>query len=404
MNNFYKTNFFKYYLLKSVNIGLLIITVVLIISISVLAFVSSIFCIKNEQAIQDFQVIYKKGNPLIEQKLLTNQEICYKENYRFQLKCPKDLKFDKDINWQNFCRMNSFTLKDKIKDKSIFCIRVTDRGYKCFLPIVNDVRLIADFKQEFTEVLKPVKKRVYFDRIEIESLPKQVKCWVKNSLKLDMTRFANSMELNKKQYLFIASGSEFYNVKIVDVFILENKEVIARAKFTKLLPEESESQLFNNPYDLVYIKATGLPVRFVATGDGIYIPITFITGIDYLPNIVAQSQGIKVFTPISNETIARKFSVSGVARIFEATLLYKLFDTEYNKLLDDFVTIGQLSSNFTREPVISNSAINWSYFKFDIMVPETVVSGKNLILKLYTIDPKNGNEINLVVIFLNYNC
>jgi hypothetical protein len=79
-------------------IGLLIIIVVLIISISVLVFASSIIYIKNEQEIQDFQIIYQKENTLISQNLLTNQEICYKGNYRFQLKRPKYLKFDKNIN------------------------------------------------------------------------------------------------------------------------------------------------------------------------------------------------------------------------------------------------------------------------------------------------------------------
>ena len=74
------------------------IIVVLIISISVLAFASSIIYIKNEQEIQDFQIIYQKENPLIDQNLLTNQEFCYKENYRFQLKYLKYLKFNKNIN------------------------------------------------------------------------------------------------------------------------------------------------------------------------------------------------------------------------------------------------------------------------------------------------------------------
>jgi hypothetical protein len=347
MGKFLIKKYYEYVLLKIIIVVLIIIIANLIMSISNITFSSSVFCIKNNQVIQNSQ----NGTHVIKKNFLNNWETYYYENYRCQLKYHKDLIFNKN-----------------------------------------------------TEVLKPAKKQVYFNRIEIESLPKQLKCWVENSLKLDMTRFANSMELNKEQYIFIASGSEFYNVKIIDIFILENKEVVAMAIFNKLLPEESESLLCNNPYDFVYTKATGLPVRFVATGDDVHIPITCITGIDYLPNIVAQSQGIKVFTPIPNETICNKCSVSGVARIFEATLLYQLFDLEYNKLLDSFVTIGQLSSNFTREKVIPNSAINWRYFKFDIRIPEAVVPGKKLILKLYTIDPKNGNEINLVVIFLNYNC
>lgn len=128
-----------------------------------------------------------------------------------------------------------------------------------------------------------------------------------------------------------------------------------------------------------------------------------LTGTDYPSTIVAESQGIKVFAPAPEEVVGRKFTVSGVANVFEATFLYRLLDAKRNKLIDGFETAGDLSPAFTRTTVVTtNWASAWRYFTFDLTVPETVVAGADLILELYWESPKDGAEVDLIVMPLKF--
>lgn len=405
--------------------------------------------------------VYQVFTPVSEIPVTTDPTVNWKtyknSDHGYSVRYPRDLELEEGFDRQNFLQMTSLGLRDKERGDRVFYVRATDIGWKLFMPIIYHARLIKDSEKkvliddvegtqfkiedlpktkyilvernnvlyefigegdlfdqvlatfEFIEVIKPKQRQVSFTRPTVEALPQQVRDWVKNSLKLDMTRFANVMELEGKQYLFIASGVrssvDSHLVEITDVVIVEQEEIVVKANFSKLSPDQSTIQMPDNPYDLVYIEATGLQARFVPIGDDEYISITSITGIDHLPAVVAQSRGIKVFTPTPNEVVDRNFSVSGVANVFEATVLYRLLDAKQDKLVDGFAAATALASNFTREPVIPSDAtigLGWGYFTFDLIVPETVVAGTDLILQLYTTDAKNSHETNLVIIPLKF--
>ncbi len=174
--------------------------------------------------------------------------------------------------------------------------------------------------------------------------------------------------------------------------------MVVKVKFIKPSPAQ---QIPDNLYDLVHIEATGLQARFVPIADE-DIFITSLTGVHYLPDIVAQSRTIKVFAPAPSEVVGRRISVSGAANTFEAEFLRRLLDTNQNMLIGDFGTVAQLAPGFTRESVIPHSAMPWRYFAFDFMVPEFVAAGDDLILELYEISAMDGTKINLVVIPLKF--
>ncbi|MBS3975818.1 MAG: hypothetical protein KGZ75_03685 [Syntrophomonadaceae bacterium] len=215
--------------------------------------------------------------------------------------------------------------------------------------------------------------------------PEEVRSWVQNSLKFDISDFANAKEFDGKQYLFVRSGiggrdgpKPFERlVQIIDVLVLA-EEVVAKVSFIK--PSPAQKITPNDLYDVVYIKATGLPVKFVPIADE-EIFIKSLANIHYLPDIVAHSRSIKVFAPAPNEVVGRKFSVSGVDNTKE--LSYWLLDANKNALLSG-LTMGVQAPGFTRNPVIIEEHLlgprYWTYFSFDIKVPENIVDGADLIL------------------------
>ena len=214
--------------------------------------------------------------------------------------------------------------------------------------------------------------------------PGEVKNWVENSLKFNMGHFANAKEFGGKQYLFVRSGTRFgfeRLVQIIDVLVME-EEVVVKASFIK--PSPAQQITPDDLYDTVYIKATGLPVRFVPIAEEEII-ISSIAYIHYLPDIVAHSHSIKLFAPAPNELVGRKFSLSGVYRTKE--LNYWLLDANQNVLVSG-LTMGTQASGFTRHPVVIEEHLigpgYWLYFTIDIEVPENVADGADLILGVGT--------------------
>ena len=232
------------------------------------------------------------------------------------------------------------------------------------------------------------------------TIPQEVENWIENSLKFDVPYFVNSKEYEGKQYLFIRSGAE-RSIQTKEVLVME-EEVAVKVSFTK--PSLDQPIALNDLYDVIYIKATGLPVRFVPIADE-EIFFNSLAGIHYLPNIVAQSCSIKVFTPAPDDMVGRNFSVSGVASVFEATVNYRLVDSSQNTLDSGFITAGHLAYGFTRDPVIRNDWLgvaDWRYFIFSLKLIENLAEDENLTLELFWISPKDGTQTALVVIPLKF--
>jgi len=252
-------------------------------------------------------------------------------------------------------------------------------------------------------------RKVNFWPVELHAAgatPEEVRNWVKNSLKFDMTDFVNAKEFDGKQYLFVRSGiggrdgpKPFERlVQIVDVLVMA-EEVVVRARFTK--PASAEQLSPDALYDAVYIKATGLPVRFVPiTNADEEIFIKSIVGIHYLPDIVAQSRSIKLFAPAPGEAVGRRITVSGVANTFEATINYGLGEVNRNSLDGGSLMVGHTAPGFTRNPVLTEEhlvgATFWLYFTFEIEVPTHVPDGSDLVLAVYANSPLEGDKPDFV--------
>jgi len=241
-------------------------------------------------------------------------------------------------------------------------------------------------------------RRISYVRPAVETLPEQIKRWLDLCLQFATYRFANALEFEGRQYLFISGGRDVlggqYGVKITDVAILDQAELVVRAEFRRL----SEGKECERIFDLVYVKSTGLQARFVASGDEPYIAIETLHGINYLREIVVQSPAIKVFTPAPGKVVGRRFAVEGVARIFEATLFYRVFNRNRCILLCGIVTVNQLASDFVRDSVLPSSALTWNYFSFEIVIPNDADSEQELTMELYSLDEKYGYERDKVVI------
>jgi len=231
------------------------------------------------------------------------------------------------------------------------------------------------------------------------TIPQEVENWIENSLKFDIAMFVNAKEYAGRQYLFARSSDyEPFKrlVRIEDVLIME-EEVAVKVSFTK--PSLDQPTVLDDLYDVVYITATGLPVRFVPIADE-DVFIRSIVGIHYLPDIVAQSRLIKVFTPAPNTVVGRKFSVSGVD--FKNELHFKLLDAN-NYVVYSGITTGTYAPGFTRDPVIVEEHLRgasyWWYFTFEVEIPENVQDGEYLTLKFlsYLGEGDEIKEDNIVI-------
>jgi len=241
--------------------------------------------------------------------------------------------------------------------------------------------ILATF--EFIDVVLPKKTAAPFVRPENDQLLPEVKNWLENSLKFELGHFANAKEHSGKQYLFVRSGTMFGFERLAEisaVTVVEQEEVVVEVRFTK--PSLNQQITGDLLYDLAYIEATGLPVRFIPSPDDGHTFITTLDGIHYLPDIVADSRDIKVFTPSPYEAVGRKFRVTGAYKTFEYEFHHRLFDAAQKVLASGYGIKAKSAPGFTRAPVVP-CLMPWKHFTFDVVVPETVEAGENLTLLLF---------------------
>jgi len=213
-------------------------------------------------------------------------------------------------------------------------------------------------------------------------LPSEIEEWVEYSSKMWL---AQDREYNDSLYLLVTYGEKptsGYDVEITQV-VEKDDEIVVNVNFTEPAEDEPVLQVLTYPYDVKEIAATDKPVRFVAEGAEEYVPT--ITGVDYLKPIVAQSDGIKVFSPAPDSGVSDGFTVEGVANVFEGTVLYSLLDSQGEEL-DSGITTGSMG--------------DWGYIEPEITVPQEIETGEELLLQLYTESAKDGSIINLVEIDL----
>ncbi len=211
-----------------------------------------------------------------------------------------------------------------------------------------------------------------------EMLPVQIKEWVDYSREI---MCAQAREFEDSLYLLVTYGEQptgGYHVEITDVTEGEDQLEVT-VEFTE--PEEGEpvTQAITYPYDMKEIEPTDLPVKFIAEGDMSVVPT--LSGLDWLPPMVAGEDDIRVFSPAPGDEVAREFTVEAIELVFEGTVHYRLLDDEGQEL-DSGMTGGH--------------AYDWGYFELDFSVPDEVEYGEEISAQLYSESPVDGSIINLV--------
>ena len=216
--------------------------------------------------------------------------------------------------------------------------------------------------------------------IEPETLPEEIEEWIdySSTLWLGQTR-----TLEDNTYILVTYGEKptgGYHVEIQDVMEYE-EEIRVTVAFTEPAEDEIVTQALTYPDDLYVMEATDKPVTFAATGAESYVPE--LIGLDELPPIVAESDGIKIFSPAPETTVPATFTIEGISNVFEGTVQLRVLDADGEELLSDFTT-GAMG--------------DWGYFNPFLTLPDTVQPGDALTLELYTTSAKDGSIQDLIEI------
>ncbi|NLN06205.1 MAG: protease complex subunit PrcB family protein [Firmicutes bacterium] len=206
--------------------------------------------------------------------------------------------------------------------------------------------------------------------------------WTENSKGMFL---AQSRELDGKQYFLVTYGakeSNGYEVEITGAEVLEDRvrvQVMFHEPADDMIVQETETY----PYVLDSIDATGLPVEFVAEGAETYVPQ--LLDLDYLRPIAAGSAGIKVFYPAPGDLVERRFSVEGVANVFEGNFLYQLTDSKNRVIVSGYSTAAMG---------------DWKRFLLHCDIDSNLQIERDLQLMLYTESAVDGSVQDKLVIDL----
>src|SRR5690606_32426351 len=137
-------------------------------------------------------------------------------------------------------------------------------------------------------------------------------------------------------------------------------------------PDDSVPQVLTYPQDIVSVANLDLPMEFKATGNPEYIPT--LVGIGELPPILAQSPGIKVFSPAPGSSVPRSFSIEGVANVFEGHFAYLLRDADGTPGPEQSAMAGMG---------------DWYYFRLEAEAPANL--SREFTLELFTYSAKDGS-------------
>ncbi|MCL6451448.1 MAG: protease complex subunit PrcB family protein [Acetobacteraceae bacterium] len=218
------------------------------------------------------------------------------------------------------------------------------------------------------------------ERPSLSQVPDEVRTWVQASLSVYAGQTKNSGE---KTYILVTFGTKptgGYAVEILKVD-READRLMARVRFTEPTPGQPVIQVLTNPYDLVAIPRTELPVDFV-NADYPDRYIMRVLNTEMRP-IVADSTWIKLFAPAPATEVAEVVSFEGVASVFEGTVNYRLRDSKLEVRSEGFTTACMG---------------DWGYFSAQVELPPGLQAGSTVYLELYTISAKDGSEQDQVIV------
>lgn len=216
-----------------------------------------------------------------------------------------------------------------------------------------------------------------FVRISYDKLPQEIKAWVDNSREIYL---AQEKVFGSKRYILVTYGTKPTGGYAVEIASVETSaaKISVEVKFTQPSRDQYVSQALTQPYDIVYIEPSDLPLEFFPLGDEFHIMT--LHGIDELLPIVASSPDIKIFSPQPGQTTGEGVKVSGVASVPEGLFFMRLEDEEGRSRLEAAITMGSMG--------------DWNYFEAPFSVPDPIPYGSNYTL-IITENAKDGNDIKI---------
>lgn len=220
-----------------------------------------------------------------------------------------------------------------------------------------------------------------FVRVSYDQLPQEIKSWVDNSREMNL---AQEKVFGNKRYILVTYGIKPTGGYAVEITNVEKSaaKISVTVKFTKPSKDQYVTQALTQPYDIVYIEPSGLPLEFFPEGDEYHI--MSLMGIDELSPIVASSSGIKVFSPVPGETTGGEVLVTGVASVFEGSLLMRMEDEEGKAPVEAALVMAGMG--------------DWYYFEVLLSVPGPIPYNSNYTLVIYSESAKDGEEENVIKI------
>lgn len=210
----------------------------------------------------------------------------------------------------------------------------------------------------------------------LSDLPQPVRDWAEQYKYLDV---GTSMEYNGRVYLLYANPTQQKNADVEIAGITEtDREIIVRVRD---LPGSNTGEDWRYPFALWSIRAVDKPIRFEKEGE-----------IQWVSSIVGAPSNFKLFVgrdyvhmydsfPATNiilGTSEQNGIVEGLARTFEATVNYRLVNSNGQLIKEDYVTAAAGMGD-------------WGYFSIDISdYPQTA------IVEVFEYSAKDGSEINKV--------
>ncbi|HKM39113.1 MAG TPA: protease complex subunit PrcB family protein [bacterium] len=254
--------------------------------------------------------------------------------------------------------------------------------------VAETLGLKVDWNQDtstiaITEERQPNGQAVYprellLTRLTKTSAPKEIIALLEYSLG---TELAQSYTLGQNTYLIITRGmcpTGGYSVVIKQALETED-QLVVEVEYKDPAPDAIVTQAITYPYAVAMIEQTSKPVRFQGK-EGTYL--SQLHGLERMEPITAESKAIKLLTPAS---IAEGLTVRGVARVFEATVSWRLLDQKREERKSGFVTAAR-------------GGPDWGYFSFDL---EQQYLGAGYKLQVYEQSAEDGSAINVVEIPLD---
>jgi hypothetical protein len=230
-----------------------------------------------------------------------------------------------------------------------------------------------------------------FNRSDNSDLPEEVGEWVDMLQELDRSPLWHTLTVDDTTYLYVGWGEKptgGYDVSVKRIEKSSADQIEVTVKFLSPSPDDMVTQALTYPFDLISFQSQDGIYNIHPEGPDAPRMILTITSEQPLQPIKAGSASIKLFEPGGNDTVAQGFVVSGLASVFEATVNYRVYNSQGEILTESFTT--------------ASDGMNWGYFSFEPEFDRPPEASEEIILELFNIDAKDGEEINDFRVPLNY--